>query len=257
MCNFDSGGKHTPGSRFSFSMHSSLTLTVHNQPDDFSCGPTCLHAVYSYYQNPIDLHTLIAETEKLEDGGTLGVLLANHALERGFKARIYSYNLLIFDPTWFDLPSKVLIQKLTERAASNPSDHRMVMAAQAYVRFLELGGELRFRDLSSVLIRNYQVKGIPILTGLSSTWLYRCSRERDDRDAMIYDDVKGNPCGHFVILSGYDKSERKVRVSDPYHGNPAFQTSTYWVDRTRLINAILLGIVTYDSNLLIIQPASR
>ncbi|MCC5926189.1 MAG: C39 family peptidase [Bacteroidetes bacterium] len=238
-------------------MNSSLSLKMQNQPDDYSCGPTCLHAVYNYYQKSIDLQQLIDETEKLEDGGTLGVLLANHALERGFRARIYSYNLLIFDPTWFDLPSIRLREKLVERARANPANERMTRAAEAYIRFLDLGGELRFRDLNIMLIRKYLVKGIPILTGLSSTWLYRCARERDDAENMVYDDIKGSPCGHFVVLSGYDKEQRKVQISDPYHGNPAFETSTYWVERNRLINAILLGIVTYDSNLLIIQPSGE
>ena len=228
---------------------------MQNQPDDFSCGPTCLHAVYNYYNKTVDLHKLIDETEKLDDGGTLGVLLANHALERGFRARIYSYNLLIFDPSWFELPVAKLRSKLVERSKSNVDDIRMVRAAQAYIRFLDLGGELRFKDLNIMLIRKYLVKRIPILTGLSSTWLYRCERERDDGDKMVYDDVYGSPCGHFVVLSDYDRAERKVQVSDPYHGNPAFKTSTYWVERNRLINAILLGIVTYDSNLLIIQPS--
>ncbi|MCH8525294.1 MAG: C39 family peptidase, partial [Balneolales bacterium] len=144
-------------------MNSSLSLKMQNQPDDYSCGPTCLHAVYNYYQKSIDLQQLIDETEKLEDGGTLGVLLANHALERGFRARIYSYNLLIFDPTWFDLPSIRLREKLVERARANPANERMTRAAEAYIRFLDLGGELRFRDLNIMLIRKYLVKGIPIL----------------------------------------------------------------------------------------------
>lgn len=235
-------------------MNSKLYFEIQNQPDDFSCGPTCMHAVYQYYDRSFDLHELIDETDKLEDGGTLGVYLANHALETGFRARIYSYNLMVFDPTWFALPVWRLRKKLEERLRTHTGNRRMVPALEAYIRFLDLGGELRFKDLNTSLIRNYLVRDIPILAGLSSTWLYRCARERDEKEQMVYDDINGNPCGHFVVLSGYDSVQRKVRVSDPYHGNPAFETSTYWVESDRLINAILLGIVTYDSNLLIIQP---
>lgn len=214
-----------------------------------------MQAVYNYYNRSFDLHELIEETEKLEDGGTLGVFLANHALEMGFRARIYSYNLMVFDPTWFALPATVLREKLEERRSAEMDNQRMKRAVEAYIRFLDLGGELRFKDLNISLIRRYLVKDVPILTGLSSTWLYRCARERDVEDKMVYDDIIGSPCGHFVVLNGYDAEQRRVRVSDPYHGNPAFKTSTYWVEKDRLINAILLGIVTYDSNLLIIQPS--
>jgi len=34
-------------------------------------------------------------------GGTLAVNLANHALRRGYRALIVTYNLTVFDPSWF------------------------------------------------------------------------------------------------------------------------------------------------------------
>ena len=34
----------------------------------------------------------------LDQGGTLDVFLANHALQRGYKATILTYNLDLFDP---------------------------------------------------------------------------------------------------------------------------------------------------------------
>jgi hypothetical protein len=46
---------------------------------------------------------------------------------------------------------------------------------------------------------------------------------------------------------------REVRVEDPWHPNPVSKTVTYWVRMSRVINSILLGIVTYDANLLIIE----
>jgi hypothetical protein len=69
------------------------------QPDDTTCGPTCLHAIYRYHGREVPLRQLIDEVPKLETGGTLGVLLALDALNRGYQATIYSYNLQIFDPT--------------------------------------------------------------------------------------------------------------------------------------------------------------
>jgi hypothetical protein len=68
------------------------------------------------------------------------------------------------------------------------------------------------------------------------------------------DDVRGEPSGHFVVLSGYDKKRRKVLVSDPTHPNPLADAPNYPVNIDRLLCSILLGILTYDANLLIIEP---
>ena len=81
-------------------MVTKLELEMLPQPDDTTCGPTCLHAVYRYYDDPVPLPQLIDEVEPLSTGGTLAVSLACHALRRRYRATIYTYNLTLFDPTW-------------------------------------------------------------------------------------------------------------------------------------------------------------
>ncbi len=66
--------------------------------------------------------------------------------------------------------------------------------------------------------------------------------------------MRGTPCGHFVVLCGYDKKNRRVVVADPHRQNPLSRNNYYKVGSNRLINAIMLGVLTYDANLLIIQP---
>lgn len=83
-----------------------LNFDIKAQPDDTTCGPTCLHALYQYYNDSIALKEVVDEVKSLKTGGTLAVMLGNHALQRGYNAHIYTYNLNIFDPTWFDLSSK-------------------------------------------------------------------------------------------------------------------------------------------------------
>ena len=65
-------------------------LQIEVQPDDSSCGPTCLHAVYRHYGDTVPLSTLTSEVAYLPSGGTLAVLLACHALELGYSEVIYS-----------------------------------------------------------------------------------------------------------------------------------------------------------------------
>lgn len=168
-------------------MKQHLDFNIHAQPTDTTCGPACLHAVYSYFGEQITLEQVIGETRELEKGGTLAVFLACHALRMGYAATIYTYNLNVFDPTWFTGAVNI-IEKLKEQqmAKNTPVLHE---ATRGYLEFLSLGGKLKFEDLTSSLIRKYLKRGIPILTGLSSTYLYRSSRESGyDGD---WDDIGG------------------------------------------------------------------
>ncbi|MDH5672231.1 MAG: C39 family peptidase [Myxococcales bacterium] len=228
--------------------HAQLELPVLPQPDNTTCGPTCLHAVYRYWEHELPLPQVIDEVDSLPEGGTLAVNLACHALRRGFRAELFTYNLQLFDPTWFDADVD-LAERLRSQAARK-QDPKLALATDNYLQFLELGGQVRFVHLNGALLRRYLKQGIPLLTGLSATYLYDCARERDDD----YDDVAGYPTGHFVVLSGYDRKRKEVMVADPLHDNPRFGGQYYSVTTGRLIAAILLGIVTYDANLLVLTP---
>lgn len=244
--------KRSPKSKGSTSrqvgtMRAHLELEVQPQPDDTTCGPTCLHAVYRYLGDDIGLREVIEQVHPLPGGGTLAVWLANHALKRGYQATIFTYNLQLFDPTWFE-PGQDL-RACLQRQRAVKSDPKLAMASEPYLEFLERGGRVFLGDKTSRLIRRYLRRGVPILTGLSATYLYRCAREYQDD----YDPIRGEPLGHFVVLCGYDKEAREVRVADPLHDNPGFGEQYYSVNVERLIASILLGIVTYDANLLVIE----
>lgn len=234
-------------------MMTRLAFEVPAQPTDTTCGPTCLHAVYRYHGDAIALETVIEQTRELRDGGTLDAFLALHALARGYRARIYLHNLAVFDPSWAGLPRAGLIAKLEAQLPIKRDTHpKLAVATQGYIEVLRAGGELRMADLTGSLLRKYLTRGVPILTGLSSTWLYRTPRERPDNE---FDDLRGEPGGHFVVLSGYDRGKREVWVADPWAGNPFDgEARVYPVKIERLIAAVLLGVVSYDCNLLVIEP---
>lgn len=233
-------------------MKSLVPFEIAPQPDEITCGPTCLHAIYRFYRDSISLEQTIAEVLMLEAGGTLAVLLACHALERGYRATIYTYKLQIFDPTWATLSPAALAEKLKAQARYK-QDEKLQIATSAYLRFLELGGELRAKDLTGRMLRGFLKQGTPIITGLSATYLYRSAREYGPN--CDYDDIRGEPSGHFVVLHGYDQQQRMVHVADPLQSNPLSESRKYEASIDRVINAILLGVLTYDANLLIIQPA--
>ena len=194
-----------------------LDVTMRRQPNETTCGPTCLHAIYDYYQDAVPLEQVIAETPMIDNGGTYAPFLGCHALKRGYTATMYTWDLMVFDPSWFMPGAPPLADRLSQQAELK-SDPRVRVASHACREFAELGGSIRFRDLTAPFLRGILRRSVPMLAGLSSTYLYRMRREFGPNDKP--DDLRGEPAGHFVVLSGYHRQDRLVRVSDPYLANP-------------------------------------
>jgi hypothetical protein len=228
-----------------------LPVNMLPQPDETTCGPTCLHAVYNYWGSDVPLSEVIDRTHKMEHGGTFAIFLACDALRQGFQATIYTYNLTVFDPTWFE-PGVDIAERLQRQREVKKNDAKLQHVTEGYLEFLRLGGQLRLTDLTRPLIRRLLRGNLPIITGLSSTYLYRAVREYGPNDEP--DDIRGLPSGHFVVIAGYDRKKSNVLVVDPYDLHPYGPTHEYWINIDRVLGAVLLGIVTHDANLLIIHP---
>ncbi|OGV26061.1 MAG: peptidase-C39 like family protein [Legionellales bacterium RIFCSPHIGHO2_12_FULL_37_14] len=237
-----------------------IDLNIRTQPDDETCGPTSLHAIYHYFGLTISLKDVIDTMEHSLSGGTLAPLLGKHALSHGFDATIYVNQLELFDPTWFNkskASNEALMIKLKSQDKFKQSKN-YISSSKAYQDFLELGGEIRFKTVDAQMLKEYFNKNVPILTGLNSTYLYRTSREMfTSSGESFYDDIQGSACGHFVVLCGYHEKRRHVIVADPFRENPISKNNFYKVSISRLINAIMLGAQTYDAALLIITPKEK
>jgi hypothetical protein len=242
-------------------MKTEIRIDIQAQPDDETCGPTCLHSLYRYYGLDVPpLKQVIHEIHRLDNGGTLAEILGLHALKKGFGVTIYTYHLRMFDPTWFADDGLAhdaadLSLKLEKQSRHKRGDRRFRVSTRAFREYLARGGQVRMQTLTPALIRQHLAEGVPIIAGLSSTYLYRTARQRP---GVGNDDIRGDAEGHFVMLVGYDSTSREVLVADPLDPNPPFHTAKYRLDVDRLVNAILLGALTYDANLLVIRPkASR
>jgi len=228
-----------------------LSIATLPQPDETSCGPTCLHAIYGYWGDNEPLPAVIHRMRRLDEGGTYAVFLGCDALRKGYRARIYTYNLTVFDPSWFGQPGVDLRERLSRQRLAK-SDPKIDNATEGYLDFLNLGGCIRFANLSQHLLRGVLRRSFPLLTGLSSTYLYQSPREFGPRDEP--DDIRGLPAGHFVIVAGWNRLKRQVLIVDPYQPHRYGPALRYWLSVDRVIAAILLGIVTHDANLLVVYP---
>ncbi|MCA8959666.1 MAG: hypothetical protein KDC38_04105 [Planctomycetes bacterium] len=226
-------------------------FTIEPQPDEVSCGASCLHAVYRYFGEPSKIEEVQAEIAQLPLGGTLAVMLARHALGRGYRTTIYTCNLQIFDPSWFVAGGPSIEERLRSQAAIK-EDEKLQWATPHYVDYLECGGELRMEEVTLDLLDELLGHRLPVICGLSATWLYRAVRERPEDSEP--DDLLGEPTGHFVVLTGIDRETEEVHVADPYRHDPYPGAHHYRIGAQRFIASILLGIVTYDAKLLVIEP---
>jgi hypothetical protein len=147
-------------------------------------------------------------------------------------------------------PGVDLVGKLTEQLKYKKDD-KLQRTSLAFIDFLKGGGHVKLEDVTREVLRKFLSQGLPILTGLSSTFLYREKREISPE--QVHDDLRGVPTGHFVVLSGYDREKRLVSVADPIEQNP-YAARQYEVHIDRVICSILLGVLTYDANFLIIRP---
>ncbi len=234
-----------------------IELIIQAQPNDETCGATSLHSIYQYYGFNIPLEDVIKTVEKSLSGGTLAYMLGKHALQHGFSASIYVYNVHLYDPTWFtngEVDNQFLIDKLYQQMQYK-NDPFITKATMALLDFLNLGGKIVSESLNTTLLKKYFATKTPILASLCATHLYRCSREWFTPEGeSVFDDIRGTPCGHFVVLCGYDEETHEVVVADPLAKNPLSNSNYYKVSTNRLINSIMLGVLTYDGNLLIIKP---
>lgn len=232
-------------------MRFGFDFEITHQPNETTCGPACLHAVYRHYGLDHPLDQIIRAVQSVPGGGTLAVMLGLDALRRGFDATIYTCDLNMFDPSWFENEVEPLPECL-RRQALNRNDPKQVDATRAYLDYLELGGRVLMDDITLPLLAEFLSRRTPIIAGLSATWLYRCKRERlwDFED----DDISGIPTGHFVVIHGVEDTGRTADIADPYCHLPDPGTHAYTVNVNRLISAILLGIVTYDAKLLLVTP---
>lgn len=228
-----------------------LAVPRMEQPDDVTCGPTCLHQVYQFYGDHRPLTQIIDQTRTNPDGGTLAVYLGLTALAHGYRVTLYPQGIRVFDPTWRELSRPALQSRLTARAATRapglPRDEVL-----AWREFLSAGGQVQFQELCPELLVRVLDRDHPVICGLSATYLYRTARERPTDNEE--DDIAGEPVGHFVVLCGYTGAGRHFHVRDPSIHSPFSDSGRYVVAANRLTNAILLGDATRDALLLEIWP---
>lgn len=177
--------------------------------------------MYRYFGLQTQLNHLVKVIPQLKNGGTHGVILGQHALRHGFNVELITYNLYMFDPTWFQNPKVNLIDKLQQQMQVK-TRAGFQRASRHYLEFLKLGGRISMRELNADLIRHYLKQHLPILTGLNSTYLYQEKRFIAETD--VTDEFAGTPEGHFVVICGSHPNKKPCASPTPIIPTPSAKT---------------------------------
>lgn len=232
-------------------MHIELDIDMPDQPDDSSCGPTSLYSVYKFFGLDVTLETVIKELDGYDPAiGSYDAILGIDALKRGFDAIITPFNLNVFDWSWFGLNMDALRIKL-DRLASVGLSETVRKLASLYVEFIDRGGRIVFQynPEQAFFTANYYTGVVPLICGLSSTWIHQSKRENPDTGE--YDEY-GRMMGHYVVLGGWEWGLNPVRttVYDPYGSRTLFRSNKYILEYDQLLTAMMLGTNTHEGNLL-------
>lgn len=231
-----------------------LPLPLSQQPTYNTCGPTTLHALYSYYDDPVDRDKVIQAFPQLEsvEHGLWGVELGMHALQRGYRAHILTSDMRFFDPKWNYADREHLGASLEAQgrfkfgSGKRKRDRELYRINTAYQQFLDLGGQLSFKGPLKSLILGYLNKGVPLLAALSATYLYQDARELPDGTE---NGISGGSCGHFVLIHGYDPVTDSYLIADSWGlKQPDGSYKTKYTMSVEIVGAaILAGQITNDN----------
>jgi peptidase C39-like protein len=226
-----------------------LPIRSEIQPDDTSCGISCLKMLLAFHGISLSFDEMREIIPPLPDIGLYDSHVGKAALDLGFSVTIYSYNYTIFHPLWNHLTRKDLIRHLSTKNKSSMTPLQE-FATKSYIEFMEAGGEVLFYPLSKELLLAFFEKGLPVMVALDMCFLY---------DSMVYYENTTEPrATHFVVLHGYNPENNTFRISDPWHSIPLPNNmGQFSLDADRVINAIFLGQNRNDAAVVVIQKNNQ
>ena len=211
-----------------------LKISQFDQINPYSCIPACLQEVFSYYKKQISQEKILDSLEHPERG--MAVAQAGFfAKKSGFKPTVITNNISIFDPIWFSLTNVKLIDNLEKRKKFVDKYNQALI--DAYIKYIEATGTIKFESISADLLKKYLSQNIPIIIELASTYLYK--KAKSTRPGAFDNAFKGDIEGHGVVIAGFNGD--KFKIVDPNsRQNPYNKSGIYWIPGDELMTSFSL-----------------
>lgn len=227
-----------------------MRLNILPQINHQLSGAETLRGIYAYYGEDISMDDLVVSTTRFSNRRLRPLALAIDALERGYAVTVHCCDTRIFDLSWMGLVSSELKEKLEYHKSKADSVH-LTQTFDAYIQILEKGGTIDLSEINRAVIRKAVELKAPIIAAVSATHLFHSKREYlDSKDRPVLDDAKGKTAGHLVAVTAWVGKE--ITLHDPYLANPITGKAKYKVYISRLMRSILLGVLSYDAQMVVI-----
>lgn len=203
-------------------------ITPHLQPTNNRCGYAALATLLSHYDKSFSVEELISKVPQPKDNlgktyGSLTAQLADWCQTEGLQVTMFASDMYVLDLSWKSYDSNKLLQRLIKvhdkRTSPLLDKYWMGMYEQAYIDFLEHGGELQVKQfISSDLLLKLLQKG-PIFVNVCSAVSSGNGRTVSPKlRSSIPDDIHGTIVTHSVVAYGINKAGNFL-IADPWYGD--------------------------------------
>jgi len=199
-----------------------------------TCGPNCLLNIYESLGIKTDLKQILKDLNITSKEYTYIPQLARHLNDKKLSTIILSSNPNVVSPTWENLGSLEIMEKLKKWLVYNKKDNWFFENLLLYF-YLQEGGDIKILDLSTNIIDDYLDKGYSLISCLNESWIWQ---QRKIKDIVKYDDIKGKGMGHFVVV--YGKENDSYLISDPYPTKIKDRDGLYKINKQKLLVATLV-----------------
>lgn len=233
--------------------------THYFQPTNFTCGHAALAMVLSHYNIIMPPEKLIHDLNAPRDShgeicGGLNQYVGSWCLSHGLSVTFYTSDFELLDLTWAELSRENQIERIERirkslRVVTALGAEGTLLHLNAFLEFLQLGGELYITPyISSSLIDSLLMRA-PILASVSYSTLYGIGRTRSTglRESVL-DDMLGTVCTHAVVVVGIN-SDGDYLIADPYRSAQPIS-----VLKERFVAALAAAQFCCESAILFIEP---
>jgi hypothetical protein len=221
------------------------------QPTNTTCSPTALSMLLGAYGKEVSVAEISDKVpqvynDKKEPQGTINQQMATWCLSLGFGVSLYTFDCQVIDLSWTDLDNGKLLERLKARregwVVPQMGEVWTKAYADAYVDFIEAGGELTIQPaVTSALLYDLLQRG-PILPCLCYNTLYGIGRTKNiNEHKSADDDVNGRSTNHSIVIYGNDEGGNFL-IADPY-----MKPGLHVVEPERLIAAISTAQIECDN----------
>ncbi|MBD3280341.1 hypothetical protein GF389_02360 [Candidatus Dojkabacteria bacterium] len=199
------------------------------------CGPLCLVNIFENLGDKALVEDIMEDLGVTENEITYLPQLALYAHKNNLKIKYLQSNPREISPNWKGLESDKYLETLKKFQEEMDKESIWKKNLKFLIEYIEAGGEIEVDDLSREKISQYLAEGYVVLAAVEQTWLWG---KRKVKGKIEYDDLKGKPSGHFVVI--YKEDGDDFLVSDPYPTGLEGKEGLYRVSKDTMLVSILV-----------------